>query len=156
MRVSFQQKILGNMPFYMMPLLYNSPPYNTYDGLGGARSLRGILRNRLVGEGYLFGNLECRYRFFNLTIWKQHIYFAVSSFFDSGRVTRQFSFPKNNLLDEAKTYLAKGRKETFHHTAGIGLHLAINENFVLTGNFGKPFNKQDGYGGVYFNMNYLF
>jgi hypothetical protein len=32
------------------------------DGLGGAKNLRGILRNRVVGDGVAWGNVEFRWR----------------------------------------------------------------------------------------------
>ena len=49
-RISYQAKIGGEMPFYMLPLVYNSAPQLTLSGLGGSRTIRGILRNRVVGE----------------------------------------------------------------------------------------------------------
>ena len=44
----------------------------------------------------------------------------------------------------------------FHSAAGIGLKIGWNENFVISAEFGKAFEKQDGNTGFYVGLNYLF
>ena len=46
--------------------------------------------------------------------------------------------------------------KTFHFTYGCGLHIALNENFVLAINYGMAANKQDGKSGLYIGTNWLF
>lgn len=52
-RISYQGKLFGQIPFYMLPFIFNCPPAYTRDGLGGGKTIRGVLRNRIVGEDYL-------------------------------------------------------------------------------------------------------
>ncbi|MDF1550668.1 MAG: hypothetical protein P1P88_22795, partial [Bacteroidales bacterium] len=65
-RIGYQTKISGKMPFYLLPYLTDSR--NTADAFGGAKTLRGILRNRIVGNGSAFGNIELRYKIFQATL----------------------------------------------------------------------------------------
>lgn len=60
-RLGWQGTIDGEAPFYMQPYMINTFTKSTKnDGLGGARSLRGILRNRVVGDAFGYGNFELR------------------------------------------------------------------------------------------------
>jgi len=52
-------------------------------------------------------------------------------------------------------YFQEG-EENFHYTYGAGLHLAMNENFVIAAEIGLPASKRDGGMGVYIGMNWLF
>jgi hypothetical protein len=59
------QTTIGNdrVPYYAQPLLITSfLTAATNQGLGGKISLRGILRNRIVGDAVGFGNFEFRYK----------------------------------------------------------------------------------------------
>ncbi|HKK68367.1 MAG TPA: hypothetical protein VJ946_09145, partial [Bacteroidales bacterium] len=46
--------------------------------------------------------------------------------------------------------------EDFHFTYGAGLHIAMNENFVIAADVGFPFKEADGSMGLYIGMNWLF
>ena len=51
-QVSYQGTIGGTTPYYIMPYLYSSYSLTTRpDGLGGVRTIRGVLRNRITGDG---------------------------------------------------------------------------------------------------------
>ena len=58
-RLSYQAKLSGTMPYYMLPFVYNTAPALTRDGLGGAKTLRGVLRNRVVGDDLFTEILNC-------------------------------------------------------------------------------------------------
>ena len=47
-------------------------------------------------------------------------------------------------------------KDTPHVTAGIGLKLVMNENFVMSADIGKALKEQDGNMEFYIGLNYLF
>jgi hypothetical protein len=43
-----------------------------------------------------------------------------------------------------------------HISAGGGLRIAMNENFIIAVDLGKAFKEQDGGMGFYMGLNYLF
>jgi hypothetical protein len=149
-RVGLQTTIDGNAPFYFQPMMISSySPSTITEGLGGAKSMRGVLRNRLVGDGYTFGNFEFRYKIVKFTAAKQNIYIALNPFLDAGKIIKKI--PMNN---ESTSICFCG--DPLHFSAGCGLHLALNENFVLAINYGRALNKQNGTSGLYIGTNWLF
>src|SRR5665648_205281 len=112
-RISWQGKLLGTMPFYMIPLVYNSAPQITLSGLGGSKTIRGILRNRVIGEGFVYGNAEIRWKLYRAIILNQNFYVALAGFADAGMVTVKYKLPE--ISDpEGIAWLAKGEKEKPH------------------------------------------
>ena len=143
------------MPFYMLPLVFNSAPQLTLSGLGGARTIRGILRNRVVGEDFVYGNAELRWKVFRTVILNQNFYFALAGFADAGMVTGKYRLPETNNA-EAIAWLAKGDKEKMHLTYGGGAHFAINDNFIITMDYGWADDPRDGIRGTYIGLNFLY
>jgi outer membrane protein assembly factor BamA len=154
-RLSYQAKLSGEMPFYMLPLVFNSAPQLTLSGLGGAKTVRGILRNRLVGEDFIYGNTELRCKLFRAIILNQNFYVALAGFADAGIVTGKYRLPETTDPDGI-AWLAKSEKEKLHITYGGGAHFAINDNFVITMDYGWAADKRDGKRGTYIGLNYLF
>lgn len=153
-RLSYQARISGKMPFYMLPYVYNSSI--TRDGLGGAKSIRGVLRNRVTGEDFFYGNLELRWKFLRGNILKQNVYVALATFYDFGKVTGKYSFAYDALNPLAVSYINKGSKETIHSGYGAGLYFAMNQNFVVSFVYGMASRKQDGDSGLYIGLNFLY
>lgn len=154
-RISYQDKLSGDIPTYMMPFIFNSGPIKTRDGLGGAKTIRGILRNRVVGEDYLYGNLEVRYKVIRRVVFNQNVYVAVNTFVDWGMVTGKYKFPDTDN-PEALEYLANGDKEAIHGSYGTGINFALNENFVVAVNYGMAMDRRDGRNGLYIGLNFLY
>ncbi len=145
----------GSMPFYMLPLVYNSAPQLTLSGLGGAKTMRGILRNRVVGEDFIYGNAEIRWKLFRTIILNQNFYFALSGFADAGMVTGKYKLPE--ITDpEGIAWLRRGDEEKLHISYGAGAQCAINENFIISMDYGWAADPRDGTRGTYLGMNYLF
>jgi len=46
--------------------------------------------------------------------------------------------------------------EGFHNSVGAGLHIAMNQNFILAIDYGRALNEQDGKSGIYVGLNFLF
>jgi len=58
-RLAYQTTIGGHVPFYYQSQVITSVMKGaSSEGLGGAKSLRGIRRNRIVGDGFFYGNIE--------------------------------------------------------------------------------------------------
>jgi outer membrane protein assembly factor BamA len=155
-RLSYQAKLGGTMPFYMLPFVFNSPPWDTKNGLGGAKNIRGVMRNRVVGDDFFYGNLELRWKFIHFQFLKQNVYLALAGFLDGGMVTDDYDIDISAVPQEWM-YLFPDRKESLHLGTGGGFHFAMNQNFIITVDYGFPLNEQDGpNGALYINLNFLF
>jgi len=157
-RAGYQGTVQGNPPFYYQPYLISSfSPSVLTEGLGGAKSLRGIRRDRIVGEDIVYGNFEFRWKFWKGVIKNQNFYLALSTFLDAGKVTKPIEINKSlipasenlvNYFDESS--------DKIHASSGIGLHVVLNQNFIVAFDYGMAFDKRDGDNGLYIGMNFLF
>ncbi|MFA6999363.1 MAG: hypothetical protein WC198_09410, partial [Victivallaceae bacterium] len=128
-------------------------------GLGGKRSIRGVLRNRVIGNDIAFGNFEFRYKFLKFEVFKQNFYLGTNIFFDSGIILKPIEIENFDVLssdDKDELLLKDYESGKFHSAAGIGLKIGWNENFVISVDYGKAFDPQDGDSGMYINLNYMF
>jgi len=153
-RVSYQPKIAGEIPFYMLPFVYDSK--QNRDGLGGAKTLRGILRNRIVGNDLLFANMELRWKFYRGVIKNQNIYLAINTFFDAGMVTKAYDIDKTLIPESELDNNFTNQEEEIHGSYGAGLNIVLNHNFIISVNYGRALNPQDGKDGLYIGLNFLF
>ena len=156
-RLGFQFTLAGSAPWFVENILY--PTYlrgSSTDGLGGDKTLRGIIRNRVVGDGISYGNFELRWKIWQTIMFRQNVYFAISGFFDTGRVLVKMKQDQiDNLPDDVKSIYFTD-KESFHNSTGGAVHIAINENMMLTVVMGKALDKRDGNIGTYVGLGYLF
>ncbi len=158
-RVSYQGTLFGNPPFYMHPYMISSfSSSSTTDGLGGAKTLRGVLRNRVVGDHIAYTNLELRWKFLKTTLGKQNIYLALTPFLDAGTVLKPIETknPPSSLIPEGYDKFFSDEKDGIHLGYGAGLYLAMNQNFIVAVSYGLAANEQDGNSGFYINIGYLF
>jgi len=158
-RLDYQTTIGSNkVPYFAQPELITSFLIAASNqGLGGKSSVRGILRNRVVGDAVGFGNFELRYKFLHFEWLKQNFYLGTNVFFDSGLVLQPIEMDLSAVsATDRATYFSNYESGKFHSAAGIGLKIGWNENFVISADYGKAFNKQDGNSGMYIGLNYLF
>jgi outer membrane protein assembly factor BamA len=177
-RLGYSGNITGTEPYFAIPIMYSAMLKNSAtEGLGGQRTLRGIRRNRIAGDGEAYGNAEFRYKFWNFKLFKQNWYMAANAFMDAGRVVKLL--PLKERVDEIETafapltdvdywgnYAISGGDtnddyfnfgaEKLHMSYGMGLRIAMNENFVVGLDYGKTTNFQDGDSGMYIGLNYAF
>lgn len=154
-RVGYQGSIAGHAPYYVQSNINTLYMRQTYsEGLGGTFSLRGIYRNRIVGDGMAWLNAEFRYRFLNFRLLNQNWYFVVNPLFDAGMVVRPYR--KDRLQQSGSPELYSRDRESIHASAGIGAKAVMNQNFVLSIEWGKAFDKRDGTNGLNLYMNFLF
>ena len=189
-RVGTQNNIAGKSPFYMNTYLNTLFIQRVmYEGLGGANSLRGIMRNRILANGFAYANIEIRTKVAKFDIGNQHFYIGLAPFFDLGVITQPyeldeaaikegylkdvaeallpshdpnrpvpplqlgeyFALDEEGHIDQSKVYMP-------HMAAGVGLKVAMNENFVLSVDWAMALNKQDNakWANFYIKMGYLF
>ena len=158
-RLDYQTTLGSNkVPYFAQPELITSFLIAASNqGLGGKSSVRGILRNRVVGDAVGFGNFELRYKFLRFEWLKQNFYLGTNVFFDSGLVLQPIEMDLSAVsATDRATYFSNYESGKFHSAAGIGLKIGWNENFIISADYGKAFNKQDGNSGMYIGLNYLF
>jgi hypothetical protein len=158
-RLDYQGTIGGKTPFFMQPYMLSSYSSITKtDGLGGAKTLRGIMRDRVVGDGVAYGNLELRWKFLKTHVGKQNLYFALNGFSDFGMVVQKIKINEDYIKTKEgwDKYFDFSAKEKLHPSLGAGLRIALNENFILAVDYGFAMNKNDGLKGLYINIGNLF
>lgn len=142
----------------MQPYMINSfSNTSNTDGLGGSKTLRGVIRNRVVGDGFVYGNAEFRWKFFRTEIWNQNLYLGLNAFVDAGQVVQKADINMENIPStiNKEDFFLEG-EEKLHTSYGAGLRVVLNENFIVAVDYGRPFDKRDGGGGLYIGLNYLF
>lgn len=160
-RLGYQTKVSGTVPFYYQNQIISSVlPGTTSEGLGGSKSVRGVLRNRIIGNGLFYGNAEFRWKAFRFQFLKQDCYLGLVGFGDFGMVTRKVDITVPDIDPDDPYYVSTNYfnpgNESLHLSAGAGLRLVMNENFIISADFGKAFDVQDGNSGFYIGLNYLF
>jgi hypothetical protein len=172
-RVGTQLLVAGNSPFYMdtyLNMLYYQRVL--YEAIGGANSVRGLIRNRVLSNGFGYANVEFRIKVWKFKIANQHFYLGFNPFCDMGIILQPKSLNETTIreniavndpdfnLNELGYYFNfdKNKIHQPHFGAGIGMKLAMNENFILSVDWAMPFNKQDNHSlaNIYIKMGYLF
>jgi outer membrane protein assembly factor BamA len=154
-RLSYQAKLGGEMPYYMLPFVYNTAPSLTRDGLGGAKTIRGVMRNRVAGDDFFYGNLEMRWKFLRTVLFNQNVYLALSGFLDGGMVTGKYKVDLSGVPAD-QLYMVEAGDEKLHLGAGAGLHIVMNQNFVVAFDYGRALDPGDGVSGLYIGLNFLY
>ena len=172
-RLNYEGTFGRKAPYYVLPYMTTVGPTYDRDGMGGFRTVRGIMRNRVQGLDMASYNAELRWRFVQFTLWKQNIAFGLNVFSDGTMVTKGYDMTFGRTLEEFATpneyekakaeynaYMAKGtEKDRPHITVGGGFRFIMNQNFIVCLEYGKPIGKlakQDGKGAFYINTGYLF
>jgi outer membrane protein assembly factor BamA len=156
-QLSYQGTIGGTTPYYIMPYIYSSYSLTTKpDGLGGSRTIRGILRNRITGDGVAFGNIELRWKFFRSVVFKQNLYLGLTAFLDGGMVVQDHPVYTNVVPEDQKSFFFNESSDRLHLATGLGLRIAINDNFIISVDYGMAMNKQDGTSGLYIGIGNIF
>ena len=184
-RIGTQNNIAGSSPFYMNTYLNTLFIQRVmYEGLGGANSLRGIMRNRILANGFAYANVELRTKVAKFDIGNQHFYIGLAPFFDLGVITQPyeldeelihkayaedndplkltlgdyFAVMQTGVSDAQESPLNTDLVYLPHMAAGLGLKVAMNENFVLSVDWAMALDKQDNakWANFYIKMGYLF
>ncbi|MBE6221442.1 MAG: hypothetical protein E7127_07420 [Rikenellaceae bacterium] len=172
-RLNYEGSIGDDVPYYVLPYITTMGQTYDRDGMGGFRTIRGIMRNRVHGLDMASYNAEIRWRFVSFALWKQNIAFGLNLFSDGTMVTRQYDMSFGRDASEFATtaefqaakseydeYMSRGLdRDRPHVTVGAGFRFIMNQNFIVCLEYGKPvgkYHKQDGNGAFYINTGYLF
>ena len=172
-RVGTQLTLAGKSPFYLntyMNTLFIQRVI--YEGLGGGNSLRGIVRNRILSDGFAFANVELRLKLWKFKVGKENFYIGINPLFDAGMVLQPYDINKeqveNNIRENDPSFDMNTLGNYFdfdesliykpHLSAGIGLKVAMNENFIVSVDWATPLNKADNgkVSNLYIKIGYMF
>ncbi len=106
----------GHVPIHDAQVLQMS--FKQQEGLGGAKSVRGILKNRYVGKSMLVWNIELRWRAVDFRLLERSFHLTLSGFLDSGRVWAE-SIDLGDLFDD------------HHRGFGGGVRIGMGDNFTV-------------------------
>ncbi|MCQ2194416.1 MAG: BamA/TamA family outer membrane protein [Paludibacteraceae bacterium] len=159
-RLNYQGTFGNYAPFYVLPYYtYVGPGYDR-DGFGGYRTTRGVLRNRVQALDVAMFNAEMRWKFYRTHLFKQNVYFALNGFADGTAAIRNYDTSyrgEDNAVERAMyDSFVNMDKEKLHLSAGGGLRIGINQNFIIAVDYGVPFDSRDGAGSLYINTGFLF
>lgn len=153
-RISSQTKLSGDIPFYTLPVYFDSRM--NQDGIGGAFNLRGVVRNRVVANGYLVGNLEIRAVIKKFKLFKQEFTSSFAVCTDMAYITQEYTVNTANVPIAYREKLFMETNQKLSTGVGPGLYFVFNKNNIITVNYGVPLNKSDGAGGLYIGSSLLF
>jgi len=165
-RLVWQGLVAGSQPFYMLANLCRPVVSNPYaEGFGGSYTVRGILGNRILADGFGWFNLECRMALLEWTIWNVTFDIAINPFVDGGIITKT---TRMDLISQAAITLPdwavasrdidelQTLSRRFHGSAGIGFKVGINHAFIASMEIGKAFLREDGPVRIDMSMGYSF
>ena len=168
-RLNYEGTFGKDAPYYVLPFITVMGQSYDRDGMGGYRTIRGIMRNRVQGLDMASYNVELRWRFVNFALFNQNIAFGLSIFSDGTMVTRNYDMTfrgEEQYRGEYDEYMKQGLDaDRPHITVGGGLRFIMNQNFIVAFEYGLPISKfssnplikgQDGNGAFYINTGYLF
>lgn len=173
-RLSLQLTTAGKSPFYQNNI-WNTLFIQrvTYEVLGGGNTTRGIARHRATSNGFAFANVEFRFKLCKFSVKKEHFYIGMNPFLDGCIVLQPYKLDKDEIvsniqqndpdfnLADLDQYLVFDKPQIYrpHLSAGLGLKIAMNDNFVLSVDWAVPFDKRDNsnqFTNFYVKMNYMF
>jgi outer membrane protein assembly factor BamA len=128
----------GHVPIRDAQVLQTS--FKQQEALGGAKSVRGVLKNRYVGKGMLVWNIELRWRAVDFRLLERSFHVTLSMFLDSGRVWAE-SIDLGDLWDD------------HHRGVGGGIRLGMGNNFTVA--FDAATSEETGLP-LYIGLGYLY
>ena len=153
--LAYQGKLAGNAPYYTLQsinTLYLRQIIS--DGLGSINTVRGVPYNSVIGDGYAWANVEMRFKIVSFRFIKQNFYLATNPFFDMGACVQGYRLDEmkeiretgksidgaTNFSDAELNLIYTGEPRKLHMSAGVGLKLAMNRNFILSAEVAVPLN----------------
>ena len=152
-RVWLNADLGGDQPYYTRQLLTT---FAGTEGFGGSGTIRGVLMQRIIASDFLLLTGEFRSRLINFRFINQNWYIGAVAFMDAGRIIKPVHLDMSLVPPSALEDYFRQSDHSIHKSAGGGLKLAMNENFVLSAEYAVPFDPQDGRSGLYLGLNYLF
>jgi outer membrane protein assembly factor BamA len=128
----------GRAPFHELQVVQTSG--KPQEGLGGAKTLRGLPKNRYAGKGLFLWNTELRWRAAEFAALGKPFHLVLSGFVDSGRTWAEGVDPGQMLAD-------------LHRGYGGGVRVGMGESFVVALDVGHSVEAKAPF---YIGLGYLY
>ena len=169
-RLGTQLNLAGRTPFYQNSIMNQTFFMSNvvFDGVGGGSNVRGLLRSRVLAPGVAYANFEFRWQIAQFKIKKEMFYLGLNPFMDAGMVVQPYGNVISAASDQAVSQILSGAEASPmmqyadvyrpHLTSGLGLKIAMNDNFILSIDWAAALDRQDNDGlfNLYVKMSYLF
>lgn len=140
--LALQHTLAGEIPYYNLNELATiNYAYEEYAGLGSRYSVRGYRYNRITAAGYAWANVELRLIPISINLLNQHFDIVFNPFMDFAGITKTYRSDKQ-VNHPGETPIWQDDKQTVMPSAGMGVKLHMNTNFILSLDFAKAFNPQ--------------
>ena len=138
-QICFQHTLAGEIPYYNLNELATIHYiYEENAGLGSRYSIRGYNYNRISAAGYAWSNIEFRVIPLKFRLFKQSFRIVLNPFMDLAAITRTYRLEKQKQIPA----FYQTRKTPVMASAGCGIKLHMNTNFILSLDFAKAFDPQ--------------
>ena len=138
-QLCFQHTLAGEIPYYNLNELATLHYlYEENSGLGSRYSIRGYNYNRISAAGYAWANLEFRVIPWKFKLFKQNFRLVLNPFMDLAAITKTYRLEQQ--MQVADFY--QSLKRPVMASAGCGIKLHMNTNFILSLDFAKAFDPQ--------------
>lgn len=156
-RLTLQNRLCGRVPYYLLPhITTNTLTSATSQGLGGSKTMRGVKRNRIVADGVALANIELRWLIRRFELLGQQWVIGTNIFTDWGMTTQDYDVDISGVPSDQSADFFRTGADRPHGSAGIGLKVHMNSNFIVSADYGHALSSDDGAGGIYVCLNYLF
>jgi hypothetical protein len=155
----------GPVPFYVQSELATPTEGRmSIDWLpGGVGSLRGVLQNRVVGDGVAWANVDVAVKVAGFRALGRHWDVLLNPFADAGAVVQPYRLDQMREVwsdtwrpASERRLVYSGVGEKLHVTAGLGVSLIAYDDYTVSVLWGRPFSRQDGPGALYAGVKWLF
>ena len=142
--LGLQHTLFGEIPFYNINELATlSYLYEENSGLGSRYSVRGYRYNRIAAAGYAWGNFELRIIPFKFNLFRQHFDIVLSPFADLAAITKEYRLERQKSSQpEDGVCIFQDLSRPLMASAGCGVKLHMNTNFIISVDFAKAFDPQ--------------
>jgi hypothetical protein len=131
------QQVNGLVPIFDLATVQTS--FKQQEGLGGSNTVRGLPKNRFMGNGLFVSNSELRWRAAEFSVRRKPMYVVLSGFVDAGRV-----WPGTMSIGHAL--------EDIHAGFGGGLRVGIGPSVVTAFDVGRSSESTQ----IYIGLGYPF
>jgi hypothetical protein len=155
-QLSYAGLVAGSLPFYALPSF----------------AMRGSFGRRITGNGVAWASTDLRLHLASFQAFKQNVELGLVGFADAGMVVQSHKLVEQADLSSVKIgRILDGEpigpyasiydpeiatSDRLHTSVGGGFWFAMNRNFLVAVEMGRPTNPQDGTMGLYLNMGFSF